>query len=273
MPALRNRSSPLSAMSGPEPRRMIRLFVAPEQIADDAVRITGSDHLHIARVLRAQPGQPLAVLDNRGNAYRARLVAVDKVESLARIEGPAASAPESSLKITVAQALGKGDKFEQVIQHGTEIGAAAFVPIRAERSVADVPAAKVAERLARWRQIAKGAAEQAERTLIPEVSGPLRFMEYLSAQADGYSVLLLHPSPDSIPLSVALRRLDLKGEGCSLILLIGPEGGWSLAELSSHASLPDAARPMAVTLGPRVLRTEIAALAAISQILYHMELI
>src|SRR5579871_904188 len=119
MPASRSRFFPQSAMSGPEPRRMIRLFVAPEQITDGVVRITGPDHLHVARVLRARSGQPLVLLDNRGNAYRAILVAVDRAETLAHIEGSAALPPEPPVQITVAQALGKGDKFEQVIQHGT----------------------------------------------------------------------------------------------------------------------------------------------------------
>src|SRR5689334_8204485 len=142
---------------------MKRIFLPPDQITGNTARILGSDHLHLARVLRARPGERILLLDNSGNAFQAILVSLHKTESLAQIESPITLPPEPALFITVAQALGKGDKFEQVVQHGTEAGASAFIPIRAERSIADIPAARLADRLARWRQIAKGAAEQSGR--------------------------------------------------------------------------------------------------------------
>jgi 16S rRNA (uracil1498-N3)-methyltransferase len=259
-------------MDGPEHRRMIRLFVAPEQIANDAARITGADHLHLARVLRARPGQSLVLLDNRGNAFKATLVAVNKAETVARIDGVADLPPEPLVRITVAQALGKGDKFEQVIQHSTEIGASAFVPLRAERSVVDIPAARVPERVARWRQIAKGAAEQSGRGSIPAVSVPVTPAEALAATSAGECVLLLHPSSVALSLAAALRQIDVSGELRRLTLAVGPEGGWSEAELTArNGAAPDGVQPLLVTLGPRILRTETAALVAISQILYHFE--
>jgi 16S rRNA (uracil1498-N3)-methyltransferase len=250
---------------------MIRLFIAPEQIDNDVARIVDSDHLHLARVLRARPGQQIVLLDNRGNGFRAVLVAVDRAETIARIEGPITLPPEPSVRIIVAQALGKGDKFEQVIQHGAEVGASVFIPIRAERSVVDIPAAKVTERVARWRQIAKGAAEQSGRAVIPEVSAPVSLRELLRDAAADY-VALLHPSPAAIPLAAALQACDLRRERLSFMLAIGPEGGWSPAELAAiEVAGPENARRMVVTLGNRILRTETAALVAISQILYHIE--
>jgi 16S rRNA (uracil1498-N3)-methyltransferase len=244
---------------------MRHLFLPAEQIAGDTARILGADHLHLARVLRARPGESVILLDNAGNAYRATLVSVDKTETVARIEGQEATQPEPCVEITVAQALGKGDKFEQVLQHGTEVGTSAFLAVRAERSVVDIPAGRVAERVARWRQIAKGAAEQSGRTRIASVSVPLTSAEMLRHAADhAIPALLLHTTPDATPLHTALSRRERPQR---LLIAVGPEGGWSPAEvLAARASNVEV-----VTLGTRVLRTETAALVAVSQILYHYE--
>jgi 16S rRNA (uracil1498-N3)-methyltransferase len=253
---------------------MQRLFLPPNQITGDTAHIIGPDHLHLARVLRARAGQSVIVLDGRGNAFRAVLVSIEKNETIAQIEETVTAAPEPPVILTIAQALGKGDKFEQVVQHGTEAGASAFVPVRAERCVADVPEAKVAERVARWQQIAKSAAEQSGRTIIPHVAAPLTFKqlldEYVHMRLDPQQpdCLLLHPDPSAQPLSRILPTLKKplsRSARCIIVLAIGPEGGWSPAEVlqAQNANIP------LVTLGPHILRTETAALVAISQILYH----
>jgi hypothetical protein len=93
---------------------MHRLFLPPEQFSDETAIIVGSDHLHLTRVLRARAGESVLLLDNRGNAFQAALVTIGKTETTARIEGRVELPPEPPVAITVAQALGKGDKFEQV---------------------------------------------------------------------------------------------------------------------------------------------------------------
>ncbi len=242
-----------------------RLFVPPNHFDGDTVHITGPDHLHLARVLRARPGDPILLLDNQGNAFHAVLVSVEKAATIARTVAPAAVAPEPTVSVTVAQALGKGDKFEQVVQHGVEIGACAFVPIRADRSVVDIPAARLQERILRWRQIAKGAAEQSGRARIPEVTAPQRLNEALHGSVDFDACLLLHTVSES---ARSLRDvLTAIVAPTRLLIAIGPEGGWSSDEVETARSA-DAA---IVTLGGRILRTETAALAAVSQILYHFE--
>jgi 16S rRNA (uracil1498-N3)-methyltransferase len=243
---------------------MPRLFVSPEQISGERVTIQGADHLHLARVLRAKIGDSWTILDDRGNAFHTTLVTISKTETTARIESCAEAVSEPPVCVTVAQALGKGDKFEQVLQHGTEAGASAFIPVRAERCVVDIPADRMEERCARWRLIAKGAAEQSGRGRIPTVSAPLSFAELLrTAAEDTAPALLLHPEGE--PLSAAL--LGLPDRLARLLIAIGPEGGWSPAEVSAA----QAANLRPVTLGPRILRTETAALVALSQILYHLE--
>jgi 16S rRNA (uracil1498-N3)-methyltransferase len=244
---------------------MLRLFLPIAQFAGDTVSILGADHTHLVRVLRARPGAVITLLDNRGNAFRAVLVSIDKAETQARIEARIPTPPEPAVFITVAQALGKGDKFEQVIQHGTEAGASAFVPVRAERCVVEFPQARAAERIARWRQIARGAAEQSGRARIAEVEAPLRLEELLERATGPEDLgLFLHPGEETVPLRAALGRPDRPSR---LWLAIGPEGGWSPKEVASARQ----ANWVPVTLGARILRTETAALVAISQILYALE--
>ena len=245
---------------------MIRIFVAPSQIdlSSMTAHITGQDHQHLARVLRARAGQPVTVLDGLGSGYSAVLTAIDKHSSTARIEERIDPPAEPAISITIAQALGKSDKFEQVIQHGSEAGASAFVPIQAERSSVEIPAERMADRAARWQAIAKGAAEQSFRARVPLI-GPLsRLADVLRAAEQGMQpALLLHPAPDAVSLYAALR--SIKTPPGEILLLVGPEGGWTAKKVElarAHASQP-------ITLGPHILRTETAALVAISQLLYH----
>ena len=248
---------------------MQRIFLAPEQIQDGLAHIAGTDHQHLARVMRARVGESVIVLDGQGNAFRAELVTIGKSESAARIVNVAPVPPEPYIHLTILQALGKGDKFEQVVQHGTEAGASEFAPLRAERCVVDVPAAKAEEHRARWQQIAKSAAEQSGRGIIPTVRPLIDYSRLISSSAarervTRHDLLILHTDASAMPLKRALQTMPISA---LLNLAIGPEGGWSPAELKAaqEADIP------LVSLGPRVLRTETAALVAISQILYHFE--
>lgn len=245
---------------------MIRLFLPPEQIVGETACLRDNDHLHLTRVLRARPGEKVLLLDGQGNAFQARLVSVEKHETTAHIESVVEMPPEPPIFLTVGQALGKGDKFEQVIQHGTEAGASGFVPVRAERSVVDIPSAKVADRVTRWRQIAKGAAEQSGRSRIADVSAPQTVQELLRTTANDTQALMLHTDETTVSLRRTMEAWSVPPK--RLLLLVGPEGGWSPAETAQARS----AGAWLVGLGPRILRTETAALVAISQILYSLEI-
>jgi 16S rRNA (uracil1498-N3)-methyltransferase len=232
----------------------------------------GQDHQHLAKVLRAQPGTRAAIVAPNGNTWLCVVTAVEKSRTLFQLESRAdeLTAPEPVVTVTVAQALGKGDKFEQVIQHGVEAGASTFVPLRTDRTVADMPKepARAAEKVARWNQIARSAAEQSHRRRVPEVQSPLRMPALLASPAyeDGLRLLL---QPGEQPLKQAVSRFRLeKSTAHRIVIAIGPEGGWSPQELQAAGD----AGWIAVGLGPRVLRTETAALVAISQILYEFEM-
>ena len=264
---------------------MQHIFLPPEQFSATLVHITGADHQHLSRVLRARPGEKIVVLDGQGNAFHAELVSIDRHESTARLVASYCLPPEPAIHLTIAQALGRGDKFEEVVQHGTEAGASAFIPLRAERCVGEVPAGKEKERLARWQQIAKSAAEQSGRALIPAIRQLTTFPELIAAttashQQAATSLFILHPADSFqfqfqdetgystvLTLKAALQTLPLSSYLSHLVLAVGPEGGWSPKEVS----LAQKANIRLVSLGPRVLRTETAALVAISQIVYHFD--
>ncbi len=244
---------------------MNRIFLDRSRIdiSSMTAHITGQDHVHLASVLRARVGDPVTVLDGLGSAYSGRLTALHRHESVATLMGSISPPPEPPIFISVGQALGKADKIEQVIKHGTEAGASAFFPIRADRCVVDVSEARIAERLARWRAIAKCAAEQSFRARIPDVRPLVEFPEALASCDAEALCLLLHPEASAVLLSRALLGSTIRPK--HVLVLVGPEGGWSASEIEVAAYM--GRQP--VSLGPHVLRTETAALVAISQLLYH----
>ncbi len=245
---------------------MQRIFLPPAQFSGETARISGADHLHLARVMRAKVGEKVILLDGAGQAFLASVIEMGKSETTARIEDAFSMPPEPPIFLSVAQALGKGDKFEQVVQHGTEAGASEFIPLRAERSVVEIPAARVPDRLERWRQIAKGAAEQSGRSRIADIGEPQTLARLAQqAEANENPLLILHTDGNAPPLRAVLEAG--LSQAPRLIIAVGPEGGWSPTEV--FAALASKHTP--VTLGPRILRTETAALVAISQILYTLE--
>lgn len=244
---------------------MARLFLDPSAFENGFARISGADHLHLTRVLRARPGETVELLDGAGNAFLATLVTIGKSVSEARIEGPIEFVREPAVPVFVAQALARGDKLEQVIQHGTEIGAVRFTPLMTDRCMVELSAGRAPDRLARWRSVAKGAAEQSGRSLVPSIDPPMGFCAWLTERvARGDQAVVLHTYGDSLR-----HYLTTHARSEDVWLAVGPEGGWSDREINAARSATGVA---VVSLGPRVLRTETAALVAISQIRYHFDL-
>jgi 16S rRNA (uracil1498-N3)-methyltransferase len=242
-----------------------RVLVAPDRLQESHVVIDGQDHAHLARVLRIREGDCVILLNGAGGAYKATVIALSSGKTTLRIEEPAPATPEPSVSVYVAQSLGKGDRFEQVLQHGTEAGAAAFTPILADRCNVELPADRIDSRMVRWRAILKGAVEQCGRSVMPALHEPAGLRSWITpAVATGYPVVMLHEDPAARPLRAILASL---GAPRRVHIAVGPEGGWSPGER-------EAAIDAGVTLGslgPRILRTETAALVAVSQMLYHFD--
>lgn len=235
-------------------------FFVEDAVLDAPTLLLPPDAAHHARrVLRLGKGDPVRLHDGRGNAADGRIVALSAAAVEVEVEGWSPTQSEPRLRVTIAQALPKSaEKLEQVLQHGTEIGAAGFIVFGAARSVARLEAGeKRQKRLARWRSIVRSAAEQSGRGVLPPVEWA-EDIRVLGEQGAG-ALLALHESART-PLRAALPAPIPS----RLRLAIGPEGGFTDAEMDTLRQ----SGAVAVSLGPRILRTETAALAALAQILY-----
>jgi 16S rRNA (uracil1498-N3)-methyltransferase len=239
--------------------RLTRVYVAEPLSPGRRHTIEGDPANHIARVLRLEPGDALTVFDGRGGEYAARIEAIRKGAVIVELQELSASNCESPLALTLAQGVSRGERMDWVVQKATELGVTRIVPILTERTVVKLDARQAERKRAHWRGIAVAACEQSGRERIPDVAAPLGLQEFLQGIDSGATRLLLSPTGTQ-------RVADLRTAAGGIVVLIGPEGG--LAETEQRAAV--AAGFRAVRLGPRVLRTETAAVAALTLLQHQM---
>ena len=202
---------------------------------------------HLTTVLRLTPGARIEVADGRGASAPARLD-TDAVELLADAVDSAPARP----RLELAQALAKGRRFDEVVRQATELGVDGIRPVAADRSVSRLGADRAERARQRWRSVARAAAEQARRPTRPELALPCPVGEL---DVSGAQVLVAHPGAPALPEVVG----DARGVEC-LMLVVGPEGGWTDAELDTLVERGG----LLVGLGPTVLRTEHAGAAGLA---------
>jgi 16S rRNA (uracil1498-N3)-methyltransferase len=239
---------------------MTRFFIRPEQIDGDTVTLDSEDALHLDRVLRARPGDEIGILDGTGRLAVCKLTRVTKSAAMAAIVAIEPLDTEPRVAVTVAQAMPKNaEKLEWVLQHGVEVGAAGFVIFRGRRS----EPGKSSNRPDRWAKIVKTAAEQAGRARLPGVAVADDLSEVLARGRDWDRLLFCDEAERERTI-----RTELFGKSADTVMvLVGPEGGWTDAERECAR----VANAVAITLGKRTLRTETAALVAMSQILFALD--
>ncbi|GIV95361.1 MAG: ribosomal RNA small subunit methyltransferase E [Herpetosiphonaceae bacterium] len=240
-------------------RNTYRFFVPPESFHGAEVAVDDRDLAHqLKAVLRLQPGAEITLLDGRGQRYHVELTALDRNQIRGRIleRGPAGGEPHT--RLTIYAALIKAERFEWLLQKGTELGVTRFVPLVSERSL---PGTIGEAKQARWQRILREAAEQSLRGRVPELCAPMPFAA--ACNAVGEQGFLLWEAEGGTPLRVALRQITAS----SLAILSGPEGGFTNAE----AELARQHGVRAITLGPRILRAETAPLVAAVAILYERD--
>ncbi|MGB9803361.1 16S rRNA (uracil(1498)-N(3))-methyltransferase [Desulfofundulus sp.] len=237
-------------------------FVPPEQITGDRVTITGPDVVHISRVLRLGPGDLITVMDGQGMGYRVRLTrtAGHTVEGVVLEKFiPGGEAP---LMVTLVQGLARGEKMDIIIQKSTELGVSRVIPLACHRSVVRLNPLKARERQQRWQRIAMEAAKQSRRAIVPRVTEVMDLSAVLDLISPG--ALALMPWEEERELT--LKRV-LRGRSCrEVFVFIGPEGGFT----SGEVAMAREKGVLSVTLGPRILRTETAGLAAVTMVLYEL---
>jgi len=244
---------------------MNRFFVSKNCFHHDKVVLVDKDQTHQIRdVLRMSQGEHIIILDNEGLEYDVTLTKVRHQEVVGQIIAKRPAWGEPTVQITLFQSLLTRDKFELVLQKCTEVGVSAFVPVVTERSLVRDTSIKP-EKFARLQKIITEAAEQSHRGRIPDLSQPITFEQLLSKLSDFDCRLIAWPADGTVTLQQALRSIG-KGVPETVALLIGPEGGFSQKEVEQARDIG----AIPVTLGPRILRTETAAIVAAALILYEL---
>jgi 16S rRNA (uracil1498-N3)-methyltransferase len=246
---------------------MHRLFVAPEQLGKaQRVKLTSEQARYLGTVLRLKPGEEVEVFDGRGARFRAWLEDSPELDAaVLRLAEPLPEGPVRAVDVVLAQALAKGEKMDLVVQKATELGAARIVPFASERTVVRLDAERGSGKAERWRRVAQEAARQCGRADVPMIDEPAGWDRILALLRDepGRRGLLLDPEESKLRLGAAARGAR------KLLLAVGPEGGFSSEERERARQgglLP-------VGMGPLVLRTETAGLAALAVLLHvHGEL-
>ncbi|NJL00103.1 MAG: 16S rRNA (uracil(1498)-N(3))-methyltransferase [Spirulinaceae cyanobacterium SM2_1_0] len=228
---------------------MQRLAITPAQICGSSLTLTAEQAHYLRRVLRLQVGDRFIALDGQGQAWQAELTAAG-----ATLGAAIACDTELPITITLLVALPKGNGFDDIVRSGTELGAAAFFPVLAMRSLLQPSAQK----LARWQRIAREAAEQSERVVVPQIATPLPLAAAIAQLAPDSRRYVCTARGERIHLARALSSISAGSAGVAIAT--GPEGGWTLDELA----LLQQADFTAVSLGRRVLRAITAPLAALA---------
>ncbi|WP_027091149.1 RsmE family RNA methyltransferase [Cohnella thermotolerans] len=249
---------------------MQRYFVPSGQIGESSLTLLGEDARHLATVMRARPGDEFVACDGSGYELLAVAESIEPGRIEARIVERRLSQAEMAWQITVAQSLPKGDKLETVIQKGTEAGAFAFRPFLSQRTIVQYDERKEAKRLERWRKIAKEAAEQAHRGIVPDVASVCTWKTLIGSLGEYDLTLLCYEEEGRRGAGLKPALADFRngfagGRAPRLLLLVGPEGGFAPQE----AEQAKAAGAVPVGLGRRILRTETAALVALACIAYE----
>jgi len=234
--------------------RLTRIFVEQKLVSGKGVGLPEQAGLHLTRVLRLDEGAPVTLFDGTGGEYEGTL-ARDGKKIWARVGPHTAIERESPLNVTLVQGVARGERMDLVVQKATELGVARIVPVLAERSVVKVDAQQRERKRAHWQSIVVSACEQCGRNRVPVVHEAVALGDAIQLLPAGATRCLLAADAAEPLLGVAARTGD-----AGLALLIGPEGG--LAEGERKFAL--ARGFIACRLGPRIMRTETAGLAALA---------
>ena len=244
---------------------MHHFFVEPSQIQENHIFIDGPDVNHIRNVLRMNPGEEVNVTDGTGEkVYRCAIASIGEDTVELNIMWAQEKGMELPSKIYLFQGLPKSDKMELIIQKAVELGVYEIIPMATARAVVKLDQKKAAAKVKRWQAISESAAKQSKRSRIPEVHAVMNFkdaVEYAKLQD-----MILVPYENERGMEATREALKKVKPGQSISVFIGPEGGFSEEEI-------DALRQDAevLSLGKRILRTDTAAICAMSMLMLELE--
>ena len=247
---------------------MLHIFVDPAQMKGDLLYVTGKDVNHIKNVMRLKQGDEISVRTGQDDReYRYGIEEFTDSEVVCRLRFVKEADVELPVKVYIFQGLPKADKMELIIQKAVELGAAEIIPVQMRRCVVKLDGAKKGKKTQRWQAIAESAAKQSRRAVVPLVREPMTMEEAVRFAEQNTDVRLL---PYELQEADGSTRdvMDKIREGSAVSIFIGPEGGFDPAEVE----LAREAGVVPITLGKRILRTETAALVALSFLIYHFEI-
>jgi 16S rRNA (uracil1498-N3)-methyltransferase len=245
-----------------------RFYAPPDEIDGPTIKLSRDETHHLTRVLRLSFGEEVFVFDGRGSEYRCSFVALEHSCARLEVSEMLRDRVETATHITLAQALAKGEKFDFIVQKATELGVSAIAPLVTAHAEVKLSDERSEKRLERWRRISLEAMKQCGRRRLVDIAPPVTLKDFLDpVRAQGADVsdsireraLLVFSERGGACITEVIAR---SADSSAVVALVGPEGGWSDEELT----LLDERGARAVTLGPRVLRTETAAVVAVTLI-------
>jgi len=239
--------------------RLTRIYVDAPLAAGAAVPLPPGPAQHLARVLRLPAGAPLRAFNGHGGEFDAVIESIQRDAVLLRIGAHRHSGTESPLQVTLLQGIARGEKMDLILQKATELGVSAVVPVTASRSTVKLDERTAERKLLHWQGVVTGACEQCGRDRIPAIAPPATLPAAVAA-SQAQLKLLLVPEAAAGTLKTLLAAAAGAAHAPSICLLVGPEGGLDPQEVAQAKSA--GFRPC--QLGPRVLRTETAALTALA---------
>lgn len=244
---------------------MYQFFVEDEQIGDDSIRIIGSDVNHIKNVLRMRPGERVRISNQKGRDYLCSVETLSDEEVLLHIEEADIGGTELPAKIYLFQGIPKGERMETVIEKAVELGVHEIIPVAMKYCVVKLDEKKAEKKVARWQEIARSAAKQSKRSIIPAIHPLMSFKEAAkyAAQCD----LRLVPYENEEGMAATRCALEGLKDAGSVSVFIGPEGGFAGEEI-------DALREGShvISLGQRILRTDTASITMLSMLMLALEM-
>ena len=232
-------------------KRLPLFYAPPEQIQDNLATLDKTETQHLSKVLRLKRAALVLVVDGLGMAYRGEIEKIGRQETTVRLHSEIRNFGEPSVRMTLAGSLSTGDKFDSVVQKGTELGVKRFVPILSERSQVNLSDPKrIKNRVRRLEKVALASIKQCQRSYRPDIATPVKLADFLSETDSQALNLILHPARTAQPFD----KLDIPSETKRASLLIGPESGFSDLEVETARE----AGYQIISLGDRILRTETA---------------
>lgn len=244
---------------------MFNFFVSADKRADNRYYISGTDYNHIKNVLRMHEGDVFLVSEN-GTSNLCEIESFENETVIAVIKEENYNDTELPVNIHLFQGLPKSDKMELIIQKAVELGVFSVIPTEMSRCVVKIEDKKKKNKLERWQSISESAAKQSKRNIIPEIGNIASFKDALKKASETDLILVPYESEDGMHSTVS--SLNLIKQGMNISIFIGPEGGFDEKEIE----LAKEHGAKIISLGKRILRTETAAITAVSMCMLHAEI-